>query len=114
MNSLNKLLLGAFAAVTMTIVGCGAAQPGNAEPTEQSEQALSQFQSHIEYYSDSNYTNLVGVKITNCNGAHSTWGTTSEYVVGEYDSCKGDISYGCWRVNQQGLTVCDYDYCVNC
>lgn len=125
MNNVIRTAHVALALAFVGIVGCAVAPaestPAEGSPVEEigaTAEALSSWSSRIDYYSDYTYTTLVGSKAMNCSGASSSWGIKTQYVIGEYDSCRNSTVEGCYQLQCDAWGSCDlacyYDYCVNC
>jgi hypothetical protein len=123
-RAMNVISFAMVMAIGSTVAGCGAgATPGSEEqPAEQPaaqqrpgevSQALSSSSWEYEYYSDDNYTTLVGFWAMNCGGNSERYGTRTKYVIGERESCKTGDTVGCWEIID-GREICGYTACVIC
>ncbi|ATB46886.1 DUF6289 family protein [Corallococcus macrosporus] len=77
-----KRWVGQMALVAGLLTGCGGVEQDDAElslDTQEEALAACALQFWYEFYSDSEYTNLVGQSGCTCGGGRVNWGNKSEY-----------------------------------
>jgi hypothetical protein len=105
-------MLAAVVSFSIGTLGCSDQAPPPA--TNDTTQALSNFEFFYEYYSDDTYTVQVGSHSGSCTGLPSSSGTRTRFIIGEQTRCPPPhTTLGCWQVIN-GSNFCGYDACTSC